>query len=49
MVHTAILGRRLNMPVMNLGFSGNGKNGSNALQYILRAAQTAVPHHFCVG
>ena len=25
MVHTAILGRRLDMPVMNLGFSGNGK------------------------
>jgi hypothetical protein len=25
MVHTAILGRRLNMPVINLGFSGNGK------------------------
>ena len=25
MVHTAILGRRLNVPVVNLGFSGNGK------------------------
>jgi lysophospholipase L1-like esterase len=25
MVHTAILGRRLNYPVINLGFSGNGK------------------------
>jgi len=25
MVHTAILGRRLERPVMNLGFSGNGK------------------------
>lgn len=25
MVHTAILGRRLDRPVMNLGFSGNGK------------------------
>jgi hypothetical protein len=25
MVHTAILGRRLNLPVINLGFSGNGK------------------------
>lgn len=25
MVHTAILGRRLNRPVVNLGFSGNGK------------------------
>ena len=24
MVHTAILGRRLNRPVINLGFSGNG-------------------------
>ncbi len=25
MVHTAILGRRLDLPVLNLGFSGNGK------------------------
>jgi hypothetical protein len=25
MVHTAILGRKLNRPVINLGFSGNGK------------------------
>jgi lysophospholipase L1-like esterase len=25
MVHTAILGRRLQRPVLNLGFSGNGK------------------------
>jgi hypothetical protein len=25
MVHTAIIGRRLNYPVINLGFSGNGK------------------------
>ena len=25
MVHTAILGRRFDMPVVNLGFSGNGK------------------------
>jgi hypothetical protein len=25
MVHTAILGRKLNYPVINLGFSGNGK------------------------
>lgn len=25
MVHTAILGRRFDMPVINLGFSGNGK------------------------
>ncbi len=25
MVHTAILGRRLDLPVMNCGFSGNGK------------------------
>lgn len=25
MVHTAILGRRLDLPVINLGFSGNGK------------------------
>ncbi|MEZ6091654.1 MAG: SGNH/GDSL hydrolase family protein [Pirellulaceae bacterium] len=27
MVHTAILGRRFDMPVVNLGFSGNGKDG----------------------
>lgn len=25
MVHTALLGRRLDRPVINLGFSGNGK------------------------
>jgi lysophospholipase L1-like esterase len=25
MVHTAIVGRRLNVPIVNLGFSGNGK------------------------
>src|SRR5262249_23641262 len=25
MVHTAILGRRLDRPIINLGFSGNGK------------------------
>lgn len=25
MVHTAILGRKLDMPIVNLGFSGNGK------------------------
>ena len=25
MVHTAILGRRLNVPIINLGFSGNGR------------------------
>src|SRR6185436_7835587 len=25
MVHTAIVGRRLEMPVINLGFSGNGR------------------------
>ena len=25
MVHTAILGRRLEWPVINLGFSGNGR------------------------
>jgi len=28
MVHSAILGRKFNWPTINLGFSGNGKNGT---------------------
>ncbi len=34
MVHTAILGRRLNRPVINLGFSGNGQLESEMAQLI---------------
>lgn len=34
MVHTAILSRRLNRPVVNLGFSGNGRMEAEVAQYI---------------
>jgi lysophospholipase L1-like esterase len=34
MVHTAILGRRLNRPVINLGFSGNGKMEAEMAQLL---------------
>jgi len=34
MVHTAILGRRLDMPVVNLGFSGNGRMESTVGEYV---------------
>ena len=34
MVHTAILGRRLNRPVINLGFSGNGRMESEVAELI---------------
>ncbi|HBN77946.1 MAG TPA: hypothetical protein DD473_19475 [Planctomycetaceae bacterium] len=34
MVHTAILGRRFDMPVVNLGFSGNGKMDAEVGDYI---------------
>ncbi|MFV2066515.1 MAG: SGNH/GDSL hydrolase family protein [Pirellulales bacterium] len=34
MVHTAILGRRLNHPVINLGFSGNGRMEPEVAQLI---------------
>jgi hypothetical protein len=34
MVHTAILGRRLNSPVINLGFSGNGKMEAEVAELI---------------
>ncbi len=34
MVHTAILGRRLGYPVVNLGFSGNGRMEPEVIQFI---------------
>ncbi|MBY0528441.1 MAG: SMP-30/gluconolactonase/LRE family protein [Gemmataceae bacterium] len=34
MVHTAILGRRLDYPVINLGFSGNGKMETEVAQLL---------------
>lgn len=34
MVHTAILGRRLGYPVVNLGFSGNGRMEPEVVQFI---------------
>lgn len=34
MVHTAILGRRFDMPVVNLGFSGNGKMDAEVGDYL---------------
>ncbi len=36
MVHTAILGRRLDMPVVNLGFSGNGKMDKEVGDYLVQ-------------
>lgn len=36
MVHTAILGRRLDMPVVNLGFSGNGRMDSAVGEYLVQ-------------
>ena len=40
MVHTAILGRRLDMPVVNLGFSGNGRMDA-AVGELLREVDAA--------
>jgi lysophospholipase L1-like esterase len=34
MVHTAILGRRLDLPVVNLGFSGNGRMDAAVGEYL---------------
>ena len=34
MVHTAILGRRLDLPVVNLGFSGNGRMHAEVGDYL---------------
>jgi hypothetical protein len=36
MVHTAILGRRLDVPVLNLGFSGNGRMDAEVGEYLTR-------------
>ena len=37
MVHTAILGRRLDRPVVNLGFSGNGRMDAAVGEYLGRS------------
>ncbi|MGV3486580.1 MAG: SGNH/GDSL hydrolase family protein [Planctomycetaceae bacterium] len=36
MVHTAILGRRFDMPVVNLGFSGNGRMDKAVADYLVQ-------------
>jgi GDSL-like Lipase/Acylhydrolase family/N-terminus of Esterase_SGNH_hydro-type len=36
MVHTGILGRRLDMPVVNLGFSGNGRMDKAVGDYLIQ-------------
>jgi hypothetical protein len=36
MVHTGILGRRLDMPVINLGFSGNGRMDQAVGEYLVQ-------------
>jgi hypothetical protein len=36
MVHTGILGRRLDMPVVNLGFSGNGRMDKEVGDYLVQ-------------
>jgi lysophospholipase L1-like esterase len=36
MVHTAILGRHLDLPVVNLGFSGNGKMDAEVGDYLVQ-------------
>lgn len=36
MVHTAILGRRFDIPVVNLGFSGNGRMDPEVGEYLIR-------------
>lgn len=36
MVHTAILGRRFDMPVVNLGFSGNGRMDREVGDYLVQ-------------
>jgi hypothetical protein len=41
MVHTAILGRRLDMPVVNLGFSGNGRMDSAVGEFLGRIDASA--------
>lgn len=41
MVHTAILGRRFDMPVVNLGFSGNGKMHAEVGDYLTQVDASA--------
>jgi hypothetical protein len=41
MVHTAILGRRLDMPVVNLGFSGNGRMDEAVGEYLVQVDAAA--------
>ena len=41
MVHTAILGRRLDMPVANLGFSGNGRMDGSVGEFLARIDASA--------
>ncbi len=36
MVHTAILGRRFDMPVVNLGFSGNGRMDAAVGEFLVK-------------
>ncbi len=41
MVHTAILGRRLDRPVVNLGFSGNGRMDQAVGEYLVQVDAAA--------
>lgn len=41
MVHTAILGRRLDLPVVNLGFSGNGRMDAAVGDYLVQLDSAA--------
>lgn len=41
MVHTGILGRRLDMPVVNLGFSGNGRMDKAVGDYLIQVDAAA--------
>lgn len=41
MVHTAILGRRLDMPVVNLGFSGNGRMDKAVGEFLVQVDAAA--------
>ncbi len=41
MVHTAILGRKLDMPVVNLGFSGNGRMDQAVGEYLVQVDAAA--------
>jgi lysophospholipase L1-like esterase len=41
MVHTAILGRHLDMPVVNLGFSGNGRMDAAVGEFLAKTEAAA--------